>query len=109
MRSLALYVTYAIYEPEMHILETARRKGTRPDTSTPARRKTISSSSPGDTTPTDSSDRENARLSRLQIAMGVLEVYTEMLCQKSDKVLIDRFARTVTNKVSIHIVLHDYY
>ena len=99
MRSLALYITYAVYEPERLLLEASKRRGTSSRATTPTRRKTVSVSTPGDASPNCMSDGNSIRLDRIQVAMGVFEAYTEMLCQKNDKAIIDRFARTVTNKV----------
>ena len=100
MRSLSLYVTYAIYGLEHQLVDAAKMKGLTLGIQTPSRRRTITASSPGDATPTDMGDGGLTKLSRIQVASGVLEVYTNMLCQERDKILIDRFARTITNKVS---------
>lgn len=100
MRSLALYVTYAIYEPTETPWEMFRKRGDRSGASTPTRRRTVNSSSPGYLTPTEVGDRDLVKLGRQDVATGILRVYAEILCMKGDKSNIDRFARTVTNKVS---------
>lgn len=99
MRSLALFLTYAIYEPEQTPWEQKKKRGDRSGASTPMRRRTVNSSSPGYSTPVDSSDWEVAKLSRQEVAAGILRVYSDLLCAQGDKSNIHRFARTVTNKV----------
>ena len=101
MRSLALYITYAVYEPENLSLGSSPWKGTASGTASPARRKTISSPSPSETTPTDFGDGFSATIGRIDVAVGMLETYNAILCQQNDRTNIDRFARAVTNKVSI--------
>ena len=96
MRSLALFVTYAIHKPKENT-SVMRRKSAKFGTNTPTRRKTISGATSRDTQSRDFGDANELGL--LQVALGVLELYTEMLCQKHDVTDIKRFARTVTNKV----------
>ena len=97
MRSLALFVTYAIYKPKENTLMVPRRKSAKFGVSTPTRRKTISGVRTQDTEHPESGDAKVLGL--LQIALGVMNLYTEILCSKNDDTHIKRFARTVTNKV----------
>ena len=96
MRSLALYVTYAIHKPRSTPLTPARGKSIKLNTDLPSRRKTLGSSSPrsavqqNDATP---------KLTQLQVALKILEFYADLLCLKDDYANIKKFARTVTNKV----------
>ena len=100
MRSLSLYITYAIHKPKGHELELARRKSTRSGTSTPSRRKTVSSSTFGANDTPDSGPQSEPIMDSFEVAVCLLEMYTDCLCQKSNENLLGRFARTVTNKVS---------
>ena len=46
-------------------------------------------------------------LTRLQIALKVMAMYTDLLCEKDDVSNIKKFARIVTNKVNLiaaHVV-----
>ena len=101
MRSLALYITYALYEPENVHLGSSRRNTGVSGTASPARRKTISTPTPGDATPTDIGDTGHRKLNRVDVAIGMLKLYDELLDRRSNKVNIERFARAVTNKVSL--------
>jgi len=97
MRSLALYITYAIHKPKQQALTPIRGKSINLRTDLPYRRQTLSSPSPRPSRTIDESDPE---LSQLQVALRVLEMYTDILCAKDDVSNITKFARTVTNKVS---------
>lgn len=100
MRSLSLYITYAIHKPDNNNTELARRKSTRFWTSTPSRRKTVSSSTSGANDTLDSGPQTEPMMDSFEVAVSLLEMYTNCLCQKSNGDLLGRFARTVTNKVS---------
>ena len=100
MRSLSLYITYAIHKPDNNNSELARRKSTRFGTSTPSRRKTVSSSTSGANDTLDQGPQTEPMMDSFEVAVSILEMYTNCLCQKSNGDLLGRFARTVTNKVS---------
>lgn len=96
MRSLALYITYAVHKSKQQASTPARGKSMKLKTDLPYRRQTLSSPSPhltktrGDT---------ELQLSQTQVAIRILEMYTDILCAKDDVSNIKKFARTVTNKV----------
>ena len=98
MRSLSLYITYAIYKPRHSALLPSRGKSIKLNTDLPVRRKTLGRTSPNSAI---RKDEAAPRLSQLQIALNILEIYTNLLCQKADTTNIKRFAKTVTNKVSL--------
>ena len=96
MRSLALYITYAIHKPRQTESDPARRKSIKLNTTVSFRRQTVSSASPRST---KQQDELIPHLSQLQVALKMLELYADMLCRKDDVANIKKFARTVTNKV----------
>lgn len=80
LRSLALFITYAISR------DRTARKNSRFDIR------------PRKSTPTQSSDTENI-LSKKAIGVELLGMYADMLCRIDDVSIVRKFARTVTNKV----------
>ncbi len=106
MRSLSLYITYAIHKPKHKSLLPARGKSVRLTMDLPSRRKTTGSSSPH---PGLEFDDSTPKLTQSQVALKVLELYTVLLCDKADTTNIKRFARTVTNKVIPYLTLDYIY
>lgn len=103
MRSLALYITYAIHKPRQTESYTARGKNIRLNTNVSSRRQTISNASPRSI----KQQNEIVHLSQLQIALKMLELYADMLCHKDEAANIKKFARTVTNKWLLHLLADD--
>lgn len=96
MRSLALYITYAIHKPkEKHTLP-ARGKSVKLKIELPTRRQTLSSAPARHV---QQPEKLGLELTQLQVALKILKMYAELLCQNDDIVNIRKFARTVTNKV----------
>ena len=89
MRSLALYITYAIHKP--------RQTASNPTRGKSARRQTLSGTSPR---PSKQQDECVGYLSQPQVALRMLELYADILCHKGEDANIKKFARTVTNKVT---------
>lgn len=96
MRSLSLYITYAIHKPSARDLQPTRGKSLKLKTNVPIRKKTLSSPSSGSPL---NPNLKSADLNQLQVALRLLEIYVDMLCQDGDTTNIQKFARTVTNKV----------
>ena len=96
MRSLALYITYAIHKPKQKLSTPLRGKSVKLNTDLPVRRKTLGSPSPR---PASQQSDLASQLTQLQVALRILELYTNLLCQKDELGNIHKFARTVTNKV----------
>lgn len=96
-RSLALFITYALHKPGTASASTPRsRNGTLTSRLTPSLRsatKTRSSSIPAIQQP------PGIYLTKRQIGTGVLEIYTELLCETGNTSNLKKFATTVTNKV----------
>lgn len=99
-RSLALFVTYSFHKPST--LASASR--------TPkAKFGTVNNPRPGPSAPKrlpintsfDSNvDASSPVMSKRELGRGVLQMYTNLLCEKGSTVNLKRFAKTVTNKVS---------
>ena len=99
-RSLALFITYAYHQPTSNTSRTPKTTyGTLP-----ARSATLSSNGPrrpNVATLFDGKDVASATLTKRQMGTKVLEMYTELLCEKGSTANIRKFARTVTNKVCL--------
>lgn len=97
MRSLSLYITYAIHKPTARDIQPSRNKSLKVKTSVfPIRKRTLPSPSPN--SPSHNGP-QSAEMTQLQIALKLLELYVEILCRDGDSTNIQKFARTVTNKV----------
>ncbi|KAI9801080.1 MAG: hypothetical protein M1833_002948 [Piccolia ochrophora] len=108
LRSLALFVTYALHKPRAALSSHwdagsnnfhLKRRPTGSPVSKPIAR---TSGSP------DSHQVGLLRgLSRLELGIRVLEMYTELLCDDPDAVVIRKFAKTVTNKWLLYLLAED--
>lgn len=98
-RSLALFITYAYHKPSTSGNRTPRNQaGTLPlrsglNPNVPRR--------PILNTFLDGKDVTSANLTKRQLGNKVLEMYSDMLCEKGNTSNIRKFARTVTNKVCL--------
>ena len=94
-RSIALFITYTFHTPAGSSLRTPKPMTPHSRSSTPGmlRRPTIdtANSSPPST---------SKFLSRKQLGIRILEMYTRLLCTQGTLTDIRRFAKTVTNKVT---------
>lgn len=97
MRSLALYITYAIHKPKHSESYPTRGKSVKITTNVSSRRQTLSSASPRST---KQQDQFAPQLSQLHVSLKMLELYADILCHKNEVANIKKFARTVTNKVT---------
>ena len=93
-RALALFITYAF-----HSATTIQSRSPRPSTSASR------SSTPGPKRPivdTGSSGGfgQSSILSKRQLGTVILDLYSRLLLEKGNKTQIEKFARTVTNKVT---------
>ena len=96
MRSLALYITYGTHKQEGKNPLPLRAKSVKLRTELTPRRRTLGGPSHAAGALSGNGPR---LLSEDQVALKILELYTDCLCQKDDHSNILRFARTVTNKV----------
>lgn len=96
LRALSLYITYAVHKPKQKVPQSVRHaRSVKQQTDGSSRRATILTASPS---PLRNQDGEK-ELTRLQIAIKVMGMYTDLLCEREDVTNIKKFARIVTNKV----------
>ncbi|KAK0628604.1 hypothetical protein B0T17DRAFT_159534 [Bombardia bombarda] len=93
-RSLALFITYAFHRHSSSLSRTPKpSSASRSGTPSPGiqRRPTLE---------TNSSQADPSKLlTKKQLGVRILEMYTRLLCEKNNLVDIRKFAKTVTNKV----------
>lgn len=96
LRALSLYITYAVHKPKPRVFQSIRRaRSVKQNTDSSSRRATILTASPS---PLRNQDGEK-ELTQPQIAIRVMGMYTDLLCEREDVTNIKKFARVVTNKV----------
>ena len=99
LRSLALYITFAVHRPKRNeprpLRSTKSLRKPRQVLYRPTRSSTISFTSSG---PTQDGNGIPRTMTRLEIGIKILGMYTDLLCGK-DTTNTKKFARTVTNKV----------
>lgn len=101
-RSLALFVTYALHIPSPSVSRTPRpmtAHSSRSSTPGIMRRPTIESAGSSKT-----STGGSRFLTKKQLGIKILELYTQLLCAKGNLVDIRKFAKTVTNKVTFEAI-----
>jgi len=95
-RSLALFITYAFHRPAGSSSRTPRPASASSRSATPGpsalKRPTIES---------QLSTNVSKSLTKKQLGVKILEMYTRLLCEKNSMDNIRKFAKTVTNKVTI--------
>jgi beige protein homolog 1 len=92
LRSIALFITFSVHKGKA-VNGLTPRRGNRLDTR--PRRNTTQSGSP---------EPPITSLSRFQIGVEVLRLYSDFLCAKEDTSMIKKFARTVTNKWLLYLL-----
>lgn len=99
LRSLALFVTYAYHNSATSTSRTPRSAVGI----TPMRARTISSGPkrPPMHLSSASQDIPGDQLTRRELGNQVLQMYTNLLCERGNTSNIKKFARTVTNKVGV--------
>ncbi|KAM0342086.1 hypothetical protein ACHAPU_009699 [Fusarium lateritium] len=102
MRSLSLFITYAFHSQPTPLTRTPRALSivSRSGTPIPRRRGT----------PTDSTAAVNSGLmflTKKQLGVKVLSMYSRILCEKGNTTHIKKFARTVTNKWLLYLLAED--
>lgn len=108
LRSVSLFITFSIHSAKQRVNnKTNKNKNTRLD---------IRSRRPGNLY----SDHVPGYVSKEQIGVEILRVFTEVFCNSEDTASIQKFARTVTNKVcfnfttligiyNLHVIYSGYY
>lgn len=100
MRSLSLFITYAFHSPASSLPRSPRPLSSISRSSTPAPRRTRT---PTDASLSGASPSGLKFLTKKQLGVKVLSMYSRILCDKSNTSHIKKFARTVTNKVRCHV------
>jgi beige protein homolog 1 len=98
-RSLALFITYAHHKPISSGARTPKNQA-----GTPPIRSGINSNGPRRPTLNtffDGKEVLSTTLTKRQLGNKVLEMYSDLLCEKGKTSNIRKFARTVTNKVRL--------
>lgn len=93
LRSVALFITYSIHK---------RNSNGRHRKHVPSEPRSRGSSGSGSSTPVIPSEVPN--LSRFEIGVEILRLYSDMLCNKGDSAMIRKFAKTVTNKWLLYLL-----
>jgi hypothetical protein len=92
-RSLALFITYAFHSQSGSLPRTPKPASaltpSRPN-SVP-RRPTVEINGPG--------QKGSLLLTKKQVGIKILDMYSQLLCERGNLAIIRKFARTVTNKV----------
>ena len=94
-RSLALFITYAYHRPSVSASRTPKSQSeTR---SSRYQTSTANASASGTSSIAQA-------LTKRQLGTKVLEMYTNILCEHGNITNIQKFARTVTNKVGLFVI-----
>ncbi|SCN66140.1 probable beige protein homolog [Fusarium fujikuroi] len=103
MRSLSLFITYAFHSQPSSLPRTPRPLSAISRSSTPVPRRRG--------TPTDPTSAAVASglkfLTKKQLGVKVLSMYSRILCEKGNTTHIKKFARTVTNKWLLYLLAED--
>ncbi|KAM5378914.1 hypothetical protein ACJA88_005474 [Fusarium oxysporum] len=103
MRSLSLFITYAFHSQPSSLPRTPRPLSAISRSSTPVPRRRG--------TPTDPTAAAIASglkfLTKKQLGVKVLSMYSRILCEKGNTTHIKKFARTVTNKWLLYLLAED--
>lgn len=89
-QSLALFITYAFHPPSRSLPRTPKPTTRRASQSVPLRQ-LITANGAGGT--------EARSLTKKEVGIRLLEMFSQLLCEKGNVTIIRKFAKTVTNKV----------
>ncbi|KAF2758334.1 beach-domain-containing protein [Pseudovirgaria hyperparasitica] len=103
LRSVALFITYSLQDSRTLV---SRSLSKQRSVAVPSNRTTTSNASPSGGTPRSGSPLQNGSpaLSRFEIGVKVLEIFTDLLCDPVSTYSITRFARTITNKWLLYLL-----
>ncbi|KAH8907910.1 beach-domain-containing protein [Coniochaeta sp. PMI_546] len=101
-RSIALFITYTFHTPAGSSSRTPKPMTPHSRSSTPGmlRRPTIEMAS-------SSPSNASKYLTKKQLGIKILEMYTRLLCTQANLVDIRKFAKTVTNKWLLYLLGED--
>ncbi|KAI1086658.1 beach-domain-containing protein [Rostrohypoxylon terebratum] len=94
-QSLALFITYAFHPPSRSLPRTPKPTTRRASHNIPLRPPVLTCGADGD-------DRRS--LTKREVGIRLLEVYSQLLCEKGNLVIIRKFAKTVTNKWLLYLL-----
>ncbi|GAP90172.1 putative beige BEACH domain-containing protein [Rosellinia necatrix] len=100
-RAIALFITYAFHSPARSLPRTPKAASYVDQSlaSVQLRRPTINSSR--------TTDGGGRILSKKEIGVRILNIYTQLLCEKGNLAIIRKFAKTVTNKWVLYLLTED--
>ncbi|KOS16861.1 Beige protein -like protein 1 [Escovopsis weberi] len=108
MRSLSLFITYAFHVPALSISRTPRHAATLSRSSTPSISKlNAPEGSSGSSSPSPAAAAATRSMTKKQLGIRVLAMYSRILCEKGNLNHIKKFARTVTNKWLLYLLNED--
>jgi len=95
-RFLALFITYAYHKPSGSVNRPHRAQSNTP----PVRSGTVANVKrrPTIVTQIESTEKQGSVLTKRQIGNQILEMYTNLLCEKGNYSTIRKFGKTVTSK-----------
>ncbi|KAM5487377.1 Beige protein-like 1 [Microsporum audouinii] len=94
LRSVSLFITFSIHSVKQPMSKPNKNKNTRLD---------LRFRRPGHLQP----DLASIYVSKEQIGVEILRVFTEVFCNSEDTISIQKFARTVTNKWLLYLLSED--
>lgn len=100
-RSIALFITYAFHTPP------ASRPRTPKPGSAPLKTKNLSTLRRPTLEGETAAARNSPYLTRKAIGIKILEMYSQLLCERGNLMIIRKFARTVTNKWLLQLLSED--
>ncbi|KAI0172638.1 beach-domain-containing protein [Hypoxylon sp. FL1284] len=89
-QSLALFITYAFHLPSRSLPRTPKAANRRPSQSVPLRQ-LINTNGTG-------------LLTKKEVGIRLLEMFSQLLCEKGNLTIIRKFAKTVTNKWLLYLL-----
>ncbi|KAK6087756.1 beige/BEACH domain-containing protein [Seiridium cupressi] len=100
-RSIALFITYAFHAPSASLPRTPKPGSAhlKPASLSTSRRPTPELQTTG--------RKSSPPLTKKEVGIRILEMYSQLLCEKGNLMIIRKFARTVTNKWLLHLLSED--
>ncbi|KAI0883952.1 beach-domain-containing protein [Annulohypoxylon maeteangense] len=94
-QSLALFITYSFHPPSRSLPRTPKTSTRRASHNVALRPLVL----------TNGTDGDDARsLTKREVGIRLLDVYSQLLCEKGNLVIIRKFAKTVTNKWLLYLL-----
>ncbi|KAI5861060.1 beach-domain-containing protein [Durotheca rogersii] len=98
-QSLALFITYAFHPPARPVSRTPKPTTNRPGSRSVTSRRPSHANGTG---------RDDVRLlTKKYVGIRLLDMYSQLLCEKGNLAIIRKFAKTVTNKWLLYLLTED--